>query len=82
MMSSVVKLGSNGRFVIPAEHRKALGLSEGELLLVRAVDGELRICTTSAAVARAKELVRRHVPEGHSLADELLRERRAESERD
>jgi hypothetical protein len=33
-------------------------------------------------VRRAQEIVRKHVPEGVSLADELIAERRAEAARE
>jgi antitoxin PrlF len=80
-MSGVrVKVGSKGRFVIPAEYRKALGVEEGDELLVRFVDGEVRIGMPSSAIKRAQEMVRRYVPKGHSLVDELLGERRSEAQ--
>jgi AbrB family looped-hinge helix DNA binding protein len=78
----MVRLGSNGRLVIPAELRKELGMSEGDVLLIRTVDGEVRISTPAAAITRAQELVRAHIPKDHSLADELLSERRAAAERE
>jgi len=77
-----VRIGSNGRFVIPAGFRRALGVAEGDELLLRLVDGELRISSRAGAIRRAQELVRRHVPEGVSLVDELLDDRRAEAEQD
>jgi hypothetical protein len=33
-------------------------------------------------IRRAQQIVRRYVPEGHSLSDELIAERRAEAERE
>lgn len=77
-----VKIGTNGRLVIPAEYRKALGIAEGDELLLRLVDGELRLSSRVAAIQRAQAIVRRHVPEGVSLARELIEERRAEAERE
>jgi vacuolar-type H+-ATPase subunit H len=35
-----------------------------------------------AAIKRAQEIVRKYVPEGISLADELIRERREEAGRE
>jgi hypothetical protein len=34
----------------------------------------------SSAIKRAQEMVRRYVPKGHSLVDELLGERRSEAQ--
>lgn len=82
MSGTTVKIGSNGRLVIPAEYRKALGVEEGDELLVRFVEGEVRISTPKAAIRRAQALVRRYVPEGQSLVDELINERREAAERE
>jgi antitoxin PrlF len=79
MTRTMVRVGSNGRFVIPSEVRKMLGLEEGDELLVRVVDDEIRITTPEAAIARAQRIVRRHVAAHHSLVDELISERREEA---
>jgi antitoxin PrlF len=71
----MVRIGSNGRFVIPSEVRRMLGVEEGDELLVRVVDDEIRITTPEAAIARAQRIVRRYVPAHHSLVDELISER-------
>lgn len=65
--------------VIPAHYRRQLGIDVGDEVLLRLEDGELRITTLEQAVRRAQELVRRYVPEGHSLADELVEDRRREA---
>ena len=82
MATDTVKLGSNGRLVIPAAYRKALGVEEGDELVVRFEDGELHLSTRKLALKRAQELVRRYVPEGASLSDELLADRREEAARE
>ena len=79
MRDVTVRIGSSGRLVIPAHLRKALGVKQGDELLVRVVDGELRLTTPALAIKRAQEMVRRYVPPDRSLADELLRERRQAS---
>ncbi len=45
-------------------------------------DGELRVRSLKAAVERAQALVRRYVPAGDSLVDELIRDRRSEAGRE
>jgi len=62
--------------VIPAEFRRQLDLQPGAEVLLDVTDGELRIRSLRWAIERAQALVRRHVPEGTRLADELIRERR------
>ena len=75
----VVELGAGGRLVIPAPFRAALGMKPGDKLLVRLEGNELRIYTQREAIRRGQELVRKYIPEGVSLADELIAERRAEA---
>lgn len=75
-------LGKNGRVVIPAQFRKALGVSEGDTLMMTLDDGMIRILTPRKAIERVQESVRRYVPAGRSLADELIQERRAEQARE
>jgi AbrB family looped-hinge helix DNA binding protein len=71
-----VKLTEGGRIVIPVEYRQALGLHIGDDLILRLEDGEVRIFTPQQAIKRAQELVRRYIPQGRSLSDELIAERR------
>ena len=74
-----LKIDKAGRVVIPAEMRAAMGVSVGDVLVARVVDGEFRLMSRQAGVRRAQQLVRQHVPEGTKLVDELLAERRAEA---
>ncbi len=82
MKATVGKITPGGRLVIPARHRRALGLKTGDEVLLRVVDGELRILSQAEAVKRAQAMVKRHVKRGRSLVDELLKERRAEAKRE
>ncbi len=77
-----VQLGSGGRIVVPAEMRAAMNVSEGDILLAWVADGELRLLSQQTAVRKAQGIVRRHVPEGVSLVDELISERRDEARRE
>jgi AbrB family looped-hinge helix DNA binding protein len=77
-----LRLGPDGRIVIPAAFREALGLSDGDSLIASIDDGELNLLTRRAAVRRAQAIVRHFVPEGVSLVDELIEDRRREVERE
>lgn len=77
-----LRLGPDGRVLIPAAFRDALGLSEGDTLIASIDDGELNLLTRRAAVRRAQAIVRQFVPEGVSLVDELIEDRRREVERE
>jgi len=77
-----LRLGPDGRVLIPAAFREALGISEGDTLVASIEDGELNLLTRRAAVRRAQAIVRQFVPEGVSLVDELIEDRRREVERE
>ena len=81
-MQVVTKLSQGGRVVIPAEYRKALGLKPGDHVVLSLEDGEVRVSPVDRWVRRAQDLVRRHVPKGVSLADEVIQERRQEAARE
>ena len=70
------RVNENGRVVIPASFRKALGINIGDEVVLRMEDDELRITTLKRRVERAQRLVRKHVKRGTSPVDELLAERR------
>ena len=68
--------------VLPAEVRKALGLKEGDRLLLRVrEDGTLELLSAREVARRAKGMFA-HVAPGRSLVDELLAERREEARRE
>ncbi|MEE4273430.1 MAG: AbrB/MazE/SpoVT family DNA-binding domain-containing protein [Thermoanaerobaculales bacterium] len=75
-------LGSNGRVVIPASARRALGIEPGDELILVVEDGEIRLCTARQAARKAQELVRQYSQPGGSLADSLVAERREEAARE
>jgi AbrB family looped-hinge helix DNA binding protein len=76
------KVSEGGRITIPADMRRDLGICEGDNVLMQVVDGELRVYTLEHAIQSAQAVARRYVPEGVSLADELIADRRAEAERE
>jgi AbrB family looped-hinge helix DNA binding protein len=77
-----MKVNENGRVVIPASFRKALGINIGDEVVLRIEEDELRISTLRKRIERAQRLVRRHVKPGTSLADELIAERREAAKRE
>ena len=71
-----MRVNENGRVVIPASFRKALGINIGDEVVLRIEDDELHISTLKGRIERAQRLVRRHVKPGTSLVEELIAERR------
>jgi len=76
------RINENGRVVIPASIRKALGINAGDEVVLRIEDDELRITTLKHRLARARRRVRKYVKPGHSLVDDLLAERREAAKRE
>jgi AbrB family looped-hinge helix DNA binding protein len=77
-----LRVNENGRVVIPAAFRKAMGINAGDEVVLRIEDDELRITTLKRRLERAQRRVRRYVEPGRSLADELIAERREAAKRE
>ena len=77
----MVPLGARGRFVLPAPVRKALGLQEGDRLIVTMEEpGIVRLTSARQAARQGRGIFKSHSGE-RLLTDELLRERREEAQR-
>ncbi|MCA1706278.1 MAG: AbrB/MazE/SpoVT family DNA-binding domain-containing protein [Actinobacteria bacterium] len=77
-MDATVVLGRQGRIVIPAEVRSALGLTAGDQLHLHVAGHQLVLERPQDAVAALRGLAA-EVPANRSLVDELLEERRGEA---
>lgn len=73
-----VKIGAQGRLVIPAALRKALNLKPGDRLIARQ-EGERLVLERRDAVAKRLQNRFSHIPKEVSLVDELIAERRVEA---
>jgi len=74
-MDTTLVLGQQGRLVIPASMRAALGLAPGDRLHLRLAGHRLVLQRQQDAVAELRELAS-GVPKTRSLVDELLADRR------
>jgi AbrB family looped-hinge helix DNA binding protein len=74
-MDATLVLGQQGRLVIPAEVRSALGLAPGDQLHLRLVGHSLVLERPQDAASELRGVASR-VPRTRSLVDELLSERR------
>lgn len=73
-----VTVGPGGRIVIPAVYRKAMQVKEGDRLMARFVDGELRLITPEMGIKRAQRIVRETIPADVDLIADLFEMRRQE----
>lgn len=78
----LVRLTDNGLVSVPAEYRKLLGVNDGEMLVARVEDGELRLRPIRQVVADLQARVAKHADRSESGVDWLLRERRREAARE
>ncbi len=79
---STVRVGKQGRVVLPAKQRQELGLSEGDELLSHVENGRLIFESREMLMRELQEGVSSNVPDGVSLAEELIKERRQEAKQD
>ncbi|WP_052666409.1 AbrB/MazE/SpoVT family DNA-binding domain-containing protein [Nitriliruptor alkaliphilus] len=82
MVTAEVRLGTQGRLVLPREIRDELGAEEGTTYIARVEDGALILESREAVLARMQARLRAAVPPGVSLVDELLAERRSDAARE
>ena len=75
-----VQFGAQGRVVVPAPIRKALGFRPGDTLVARVEDDHLVIEKPESVERRIRARFRKFT--GRSLADELVAERREEARRE
>ena len=81
MHSFMTQVGQGGRVVIPSDFRKALGIKTGDrVVLSFDPSGALRIQTSRQAVLQAQAEVARYVTPERCLSQELIDERRLESD--
>ena len=77
-----VKVEALGRLEIPAAMMKAAGIAGGEPVYVAASEDGIEILSRRGALKRAHAIAKQFVPDGVSLVDELIVERRREARRE
>ena len=77
-----VKVGADGRILIPAALRKAAGLEAGKTLVARLEDDRIVIEDPLATLRRIQKMLEPYRRPGVSVVDELIADRRAEAERE
>jgi bifunctional DNA-binding transcriptional regulator/antitoxin component of YhaV-PrlF toxin-antitoxin module len=77
-----IKIEAGRQISLPAAICEQLSLAEGDILVALVREWEVRLLPRPAALRFAQAIVRQYVPEGVSLVDELLEERRHEVSRE
>jgi bifunctional DNA-binding transcriptional regulator/antitoxin component of YhaV-PrlF toxin-antitoxin module len=77
-----LKIGTDGRVVIPAAARAQMGLGSSGVVVAEIVDGELRMMSVGVGMARIRAIAMKYKKPGVSVVDEFIAERRAEAARE
>ena len=77
-----LRVNPDGSLPLPKELADTLEAMPGLRVLARLKGDEVTIVSAETSMRRVRELVRRRVPRGVSLVDELIADRRAEAERE
>lgn len=77
-----VPLSENGRMILPAELRQALGVGKGDRVVLQRVDDRIELTTARLSRARAQARIRAQFPDATGVVDEFLAERREEAARE
>jgi bifunctional DNA-binding transcriptional regulator/antitoxin component of YhaV-PrlF toxin-antitoxin module len=74
---------NQGRVMLPAWWRRREGVDpSNELCVAVTEEGALVVETREQGLRRARAILRKYIPEGLDLSDELIAERRAEAARE
>lgn len=80
-MARSLRLGAQGRLVLPSTMRRALGIKPGDQLAAR-IDGQRIVLEPRAELLRRMQAELRETRGRRSLVDELIAERRREAAHD
>ena len=75
-----VRVEPDGNIHLSVEYRRALGLEQGGEVQLHLEGDELRIIPREAVIRRVRDRVRKYVPEGINLVDDLIADRRREAD--
>ncbi len=76
-----IKVASNGRMILPASVRKAMGLHGDAKIILTIEDDQVRLSPIGHGVSRAQALYREHARQARST-DDFLTDRKAEAAAD
>jgi len=73
-------IGKSGRLVIPVQYRKALGLTEGEGVMISLKNGHIEISLLDKSIKNVQKKVRKYLQPDSDLVEMLLNDRKKEIE--
>jgi len=82
LLRTTTRITEGGRIVIPAEIRKLCKLEVGTEVVLTVENNHVTLMSEDAAIDEARALVRKYIPKGAKLSEELMAERRQEAARE
>ena len=79
-MNYMTTIGKSGRLVIPVQYRRALGLTEGEGVMISLKNGHIEISPVDESIKKAQQKVRKYLQPDNNLVEMLFNERKEEIE--
>jgi bifunctional DNA-binding transcriptional regulator/antitoxin component of YhaV-PrlF toxin-antitoxin module len=81
-LSMRLTMGGDGRLLIPAELRDAVGIERGAVVIAEVEDGRLVLESYDARIDRLQARLAKYKRPGESVVDEFIAEKRAEAARE
>ena len=78
-LRAFVELPKSGRIVIPSAMRAAMGVKEGERVMLLVADGVLSVESHARVIAKIQAEMQKYAVPGVSIVDELIADRRREA---
>lgn len=76
-----IKVAGNGRMILPASVRKAMGLHGDTKVILTIEDDQVRLSPIAHGLSRAQALYREHAKQARTI-DDFLSDRKAEAAAD
>ena len=77
-MNHMTTIGKSGRLVIPVQFRRALGLTEGEGVMISIKNGHIEISLIDESIKKAQKKVRKYLRSDSDLVEMLFDDRKEE----
>ena len=77
-MNHMTTIGKSGRLVIPVQFRRALGLTEGEGVMISIKNGHIEISLIDESIKKAQKKVKKYLRSDSDLVEMLFNDRKEE----
>ena len=77
-MNHMTTIGKSGRLVIPIQYRRALGLTEGECVMISLKNGHIEISLVDESIKKAQKKVGKYLRSDTDLVEMLFNDRKEE----